>query len=529
MKSNQRIAASLAVVISLFGWVAPPSSHGQQGNKAADQEAREARKKEREAKKAERAAKKEERREGQGGNQAKKEERAAKKEEREAKREARKAKKEEGGGATAEERQAARQKRRDKVRDEVQPAAAGQPGANNPGEGDDPSEVKGKQKDRRAADRRRANANATGEGEAASEASQGGQAGEQPAANAQRKGAERNGTATKLFLPESGAISVTGQAPAGAAPASKTTGASATSTGASAAAPASSSGARVQGAAPTATGVMDRIPSAAGAAGGTGKTSEPPPTTTDTPGTETRPPSHGSGSTGNGGNSENDRPPSTGGGTCESATAVEENLCATEASENIFWAMNSVNIARNTYGLVDQGGRLARFDGYSMEARTWVDRGLDYFYRKQQSGSLLDGRVNGEVMFVKASLQAVNKGLHSVKSAKGNLERALWALGKAHENGSGYRAKAIDATEHALQELDAFIENYQPPAGHPSDGSVKHGRGVTQTESDGPHKGDGRTAPPRRTKSKPAPPAGGAGPSERSTPQNNAAPPPIAE
>lgn len=218
MKSNKRITTSLAVVISLFGWVAPQPSHGQQGNKAANQEAREARKKdraakkeekqeareERQARKAEREAKKGERQEGQGGNQAnkeareaKKEARAAQKEEREAKRAAREAKKEEGG-ATAEERQAAGQKRRARARDSAQPAADGSPGTNNLGVGEDPFEVKGRTKPggKRAANRRQANANATGEGEAASEATQGGTAGEQPAAKGRRAKAKAAATAS---------------------------------------------------------------------------------------------------------------------------------------------------------------------------------------------------------------------------------------------------------------------------------------------------------------------------------------------
>ena len=500
MKSNKRITTSLAVVISLFGWVAPQPSHGQQGNKAANQEAREARKKdraaqkeekqeareERQARKAEREAKKEERQEGQGGNQAnketreaKKEARAAQKEEREAKRAAREAKKEEGG-ATAEERQAAGQKRRDRARDSAQPAADGSPDTNNLGVGEDPFEVKGRTKPggKRAANRRQANANATGEGEAASEATQGGTAGEQPAANARGRGTGRKGTAN-IFSVDSGAISVgaTGQSPTGAAPAAAA-GAPASSTGSGTTTP-SSTGPSVQGAASTTTGIMDRIQSAAGAAGGTGKTSEPPPTTTDTPGTNTRPPTHGSGNTQNnrppssGGGSE--RPPSSGSGECPAVESpyLDTELiahCVAAGKTSLLDAINAVRKAQ-AEDSVDSGQNLSRMLGYLEAANNKLSERLNEVWEKREGErSRLDRLAGGKVFFVKVG-QNTLPPTRFIKSAKNNLEDSIVMLKRAHDNKQHVLADAIDLINQAIRQADTYIQNYQPPARRPSDGN----------------------------------------------------------
>lgn len=506
MKSNKRIATSLAVVISLYGWVAPQPSHGQQGNKAANQEAREAKKKdraakreekqeareERQAKKAEREAKKEERQEGRGGKQANKEEReakkearAAKKEEREAKREARAAKKEEGG-ATAEERQAAGQKRREGARDSAQPAAAGQPGTNNLGVGEDPFEVKGRTKPggKRAANRRQANADVTGEGDAASEATQGGTAGEQPTANARSRGAGRKGTANTPATEAGTAVpAATGQAPTGAAPAS--TSAPAASTGSGTTTP-SSSGASVQGAASATTGIMDRIQSAAGAAGtagGTGKTSEPPPTTTDTPGTNTRPPSHGGGT--EGGNTGNDRPPSSGGGSDRPPStgsgecpAVESPYLATEliahcvsaGKESLLDALNSVRKAQ-AEDSVDSGRNLSRMLGYLEAANNKLSERLNEVWEKREGeNSRHDSLVGGKVFFVNAG-QHTLPTTRFIKSAKKDLEDSIVMIKRAHDNKQHVLADAIDLINQALRQADIYIQNYQPPVRRPSDGN----------------------------------------------------------
>ena len=195
LKANARMTATLAVVISLFAWAAAASPAQAQKKKAsgANKAAQQA---DREAKKEERAAAKEARQAGKGAGkadrEARKEERAAKKEERQAK----KKEKQDARGDSARSADAANDGTTKKSR---RANAAGQSGTDNLNGEDDPFGAKGKPKakGKRAAKSQQAGADATGEGEAAPEATQNATTtGEQPEAKGRRAKAKAAATAS---------------------------------------------------------------------------------------------------------------------------------------------------------------------------------------------------------------------------------------------------------------------------------------------------------------------------------------------
>lgn len=201
MKSNARMIATLAVVISLFVWAAAASpAHAQKkkadgANKAAKQADREAKKEEREAAKEERAAKKEERQ-------------AKKKERQDARGDSAQSVDAANGGTAKKSRRA---------------NAAGQPGTDNLSGGDDPFGAKGKPKakGKRAADSQQAGADATGEGEVAPEATQDATtaAGVQPSAKGRRAKAKAAATASGASTEATTTTGATGSSVGGDTPA----------------------------------------------------------------------------------------------------------------------------------------------------------------------------------------------------------------------------------------------------------------------------------------------------------------------
>ncbi len=271
MKANTRMVATLALVISLFGWLAAPSIYAEKAKKAraankGDKQAeREAKK---EARQEERAAKKEERQATKGENGG---DRAAKKEEREAKKEERQAKREAKQGAQGDATQSAEAGGDASARKSRRANAAGQPGADNLGGGDDPFEKQGGKRNRKAAA-----ASATTTSDVASPE---GQAVEQPAPKGRKaKAAAAAGTGSATTTPATGVSteatnnsSTPVQTPVNASPAAIRNNVPTSSTGAATeSVPSSSTGASSIGdVAPSTTGV--ELPEAeTTAAAGTG-------------------------------------------------------------------------------------------------------------------------------------------------------------------------------------------------------------------------------------------------------------------
>lgn len=223
MKANTRMAATLAVVVSLFVWAAAASPvHAQKKKKAAGAN-KAAQQADREAKKEQREAKKEERQAGKGAGKA---DREARKEEREAKKEERQAKKKEKQDARGDSAQPSDAANGDTAKKSRRANAAGQSGTDNLGGDDDPFDAKGKlkAKGKRAAKSQQTGANATAEGEAAPDATQDATttAGEQPAAKGRRAKAKAAANASGASTEDTTTTGTPAQTPVSTSPSATT-------------------------------------------------------------------------------------------------------------------------------------------------------------------------------------------------------------------------------------------------------------------------------------------------------------------